>query len=121
MTAYYGILKYMLLLKLIEALVLKCIYIDDDVGSDADYVVWTVDNEENDIEIEYEVDYYKNISVGKYVKNEVDVNIIDRVGCDVDRSFSSEVGKGNDIWEWWCCWSSNYWWWMIWIISCEWS
>ena len=71
--------------------------IDDDVESDVDYVVGIVDNKEVELKFKYEVDYNNDISVGKYVKNKVGVNIDDSVGYDVDVSVSSESGIGNDV------------------------
>ena len=55
------------------------------------------DDEEVELKFEDEVDYNNDISVGKYVKNKVGVNIDDSVGYDVDVSVSSESGIGNDV------------------------
>ena len=95
--------------------------IDDDVESDVDYVVGIVDNKEVELKFKYEVDYNNDISVGKYVKNKVGVNIDDSVGYDVDVSVSSESGIGNDVWEDCCWWSLKGRWWISLFRSYKWS
>ena len=87
----------MFLLKLIESLVLKWIYIYDEVGSNVDYLSEMGDDIEIELYVEGEVDHDNEISVGKYDKHEVDMNIDDIVGWDVHKSIDSEVGRGNDV------------------------
>ena len=69
-----------LMIKLIEALVLKCRYIYDEVDIDIDDEVLSGDDEEFGLEIEDEADSENDTSVVKDVKDEVDVRVDDSSG-----------------------------------------
>ena len=46
--------------------------------------------------------YDNDVDVGKYARNEVDVNFDKSVGWDVHKIVDFEVGRGNDVRKW--CW-----------------
>ena len=90
----------MLLLELISALKMKCRETYEDAESDVDYVLGIGDAKCLNNKLKMNLNMIMTPVLVNMSKNEVDVNIDDSLSCDVVRSVSFEVGRGNDVRQW---------------------